>query len=340
MLFTDKGRCYWLKVFEIPEAGRAARGKSIANLIAKEAEESIASYVTVKNFEDPFFVMMVTQNGTIKKTGLTEYSNPRRTGIVAIGLAKGDRLIDVRLTDGSQDVVIGTREGLAIRFHEQEVRAMGRNAAGVRAMKLQKNDQVVGAVALRRTGTTILVATEGGYGKRSETSEYRVSHRGGKGIITVKTTAKTGKMVAIKEVVEKDDVVVVTSGGIVIRQHASEIRLAGRNTQGVRLIKLGEGDTIADVAAVVADEDEDAVEGGNRDGTPENGSGKQEDLFTGEKKKGAIAPKKAGPPKTVKPEAASERTKKNIRTASKRRKQVPARPGRHQKSSPRPRRKK
>jgi DNA gyrase subunit A len=187
LLFTDKGRCYWLKVFEIPEAGRASRGKSIANLIAKEADEIIASYVSVKNFDDPLYVMMVTEQGMIKKTELAEFSNPRKSGIGAIGLAKGDRLIDVRLTDGKQDVVIGTREGVAIRFHEQEVRSMGRSAAGVRAIRLEKKDRVIGAVVLRRAGTTILVATEQGYGKRSETDEYRVSHRGGKGIITVKT---------------------------------------------------------------------------------------------------------------------------------------------------------
>ena len=265
MLFTNKGRCYWLKVFEIPEGGRTSRGKSIANLIANEADETIASYVTVKNFEDPFFVMMVTGQGMIKKTALVEFSNPRRTGIAAIGLGKADRLIGVRMTDGKQDVVIGTHEGLAIRFHEQEVRSMGRTAGGVRAIRLGKKDRVVGAVVLRRSGTTILVATERGYGKRSETGEYRVSHRGGKGIFTVKTTDKTGKMVAIREVVEKEDVVVVTSGGIVIRQHASEIRVAGRNTQGVRLIRLDEGDSISDVAVVMPEDDEptngESVEG-------------------------------------------------------------------------------
>jgi DNA gyrase subunit A len=266
MLFTNEGRCYWLKVFEIPEGGRATRGKSIANLISKEQADSIASYVSVKNFEDPLFVMMVTEQGMIKKTPLSEFSNPRRTGIGAIGLGKGDRLIDVRFTDGSQDVVIGTHDGLAIRFHEQEARPMGRTAGGVRAIKLGKKDRVIGAVALRRSGTTILVATEKGFGKRSETDEYRVSHRGGKGIFTVKTTEKTGRMVAMREVLESDDIVVVTSGGIVIRQHASEVRLAGRNTQGVRLIKLGEGDTVSDVASVMAEDQEIPDAGGTKGG--------------------------------------------------------------------------
>jgi DNA gyrase subunit A len=256
LLFSDRGRCYWLKVFEIPEGGRASRGKSIANLISKEPEEALASFVNVKNFEESLFVVMVTERGVIKKTALSEFSNPRRSGVVAIGLGKGDRVIDARITDGGQDVVIGTRNGLAIRFHEQEARAMGRSASGVRAVRLGKGDRAIGAVVLRRNGTSILVATEGGYGKRSETSEYRVSHRGGKGIITVKTTDKTGKMVAIKEVLETDDVVVVTEKGIVIRQHASEIRVAGRNTQGVRLIRLDAGDIISDVAAVPSEDEE------------------------------------------------------------------------------------
>ncbi len=256
MLFTTTGRCYWLKVHEIPEAGRASRGKSIVNLIAKQAGESIASYVSVKNFTDPLFVVMVTESGTIKKTPLTEFGNPRRGGIAAIGLSKGDRLIDVRLTDGKQDIVIGTRSGMAIRFHENEVRPMGRTASGVRAITLRKHDRVVGSISLRRTDTGILIATELGYGKRSETGEYRVSHRGGKGIITVKTTDKTGPMIAITEVMETDDVVIVTNGGKIIRQHASEIRVAGRNTQGVRLIRLEAKDLVSDVSAVPSEEDE------------------------------------------------------------------------------------
>ncbi len=256
MLFTTTGRCYWLKVHEIPEAGRASRGKSIVNLIAKQAEESIASYVSVKNFTDPLFVVMVTESGAIKKTPLTEFGNPRRGGIAAVGLSKGDRLIDVRLTDGKQDIVIGTRSGMAIRFHENEVRPMGRAASGVRAITLGKHDRVVGSIGLRRTDTGILIATELGYGKRSQTGEYRVSHRGGKGIITVKTTGKTGPMIAITEVMETDDVVIVTNGGKIIRQHASEIRVAGRNTQGVRLIRLEAKDLVSDVSAVPSEEEE------------------------------------------------------------------------------------
>jgi DNA gyrase subunit A len=289
MLFTDRGRCYWLKVFEIPEGGKASRGKSIANLISKVSEEKITSYVTVKKFEDPFFVMMVTEQGLVKKTLLGDFSSPRRTGIAAIGLGKGDRLMDVRLTDGSQDIVLGTRLGLAIRFHEGEVRAMGRGASGVRAIRLGKDDRVIGTVALRRTGTTILVATEKGFGKRSETGEYRVTRRGGKGIITVKTTEKTGKMVAIKEVVETDDVVIVTSGGIVIRQHASEIRLAGRNTQGVRLIRLDENDVISDVGAVASE-----VEEGSGGAAAAADAGVQAELFPGKVEGGNVKARAPG----------------------------------------------
>ena len=273
LLFTDKGRCYWLKVFEIPEGGRTARGKSIANLVTKEAGETIMAYVAVKSFDAPLNVLMVTEKGNIKKTALTEFSNPRKTGIGAIGLGKGDSLTDVHLTDGKQDIVIGTTEGMAIRFNEQEVRIMGRAASGVHAIRLSKNDRVIGGVVLRRNGTTILVATESGFGKRSETKEYRISHRGGKGIFTVKTTDRTGRMVAIKEVMEKDDVVIVTSRGVIIRQHVSDIRVAGRNTQGVRLIKLDQGDLVADVAAVPPDEEEPVNGNGTKDRSDDGGKG-------------------------------------------------------------------
>jgi DNA gyrase subunit A len=257
LIFTDKGRCYWLKVFEIPEGGRTAKGKSINNLIDKDPNEKIASFIAVKEFDDKHFVFMFTEQGLVKKVVLSEFSNPRRNGIVAANLKKGDQLTDVKLTDATQDIVIGTHNGLAIRFHEGEIRPMGRSAAGVRGIRLSKGDRVVGAVNLRRKGTTILVATQKGFGKRSEEDEYRTSHRGGKGIFTVKVSEKTGKMVAIKEVIDTDDIVIVTSDGMVIRQHAADIRVAGRNTQGVHLIRLKEGDSIAAVAAVVAEEEEE-----------------------------------------------------------------------------------
>jgi DNA gyrase subunit A len=258
LFFTDQGQCYWLKVFEIPEGGRTAKGKPIVTLISKDPTENITAFLSVKDFDDKNFILMVTEQGIVKKTSLAEFGNPRKNGIVAISLKKGDLLKDVKLTEGTSDIIIGTHEGLAIRFHESEVRTMGRSASGVRAMNLEKGDKVVGAVALKRTTTTILVATENGYGKRSEVSEYRVSHRGGKGIYTVNATDKTGKMIAIKEVLETDDVVIVTSKGMIIRQDATEIRVSGRNTQGVRLIRLEEGDHIAAIA-VVTPEEEDEV---------------------------------------------------------------------------------
>jgi DNA gyrase subunit A len=258
MFFTDAGRCYWLKVHEIPEAGRAARGKAIVNLISIQQGENIASFVPVQEFADDKFVAMITRRGLIKKTRLSEYSNIRRNGITAISMKKGDHLVDVKLTDGKHNVVIGTRNGMAIRFDESEARPMGRTAAGVRAINLGKNDLVVGAVAVRRESTSILVVSEHGFGKRSELDEYRVSHRGGKGIFTLKATDKTGTMVAIKEVLENDDIVLVTAKGIIIRQPAKSVRLSGRNTQGVRLIRLESGDHTAAVAIVRSEEDEAA----------------------------------------------------------------------------------
>ncbi|HOV98821.1 MAG TPA: DNA gyrase subunit A [Bacteroidota bacterium] len=286
LIFTDQGRCYWLKVFEIPEGGRTAKGKSINNLITKDPQEKIASFIAVKEFDDKHFVFMVTEQGIVKKVLLSEFSNPRRNGIVAANLKASDRLVDAKLTDGTQDIILGTREGMAIRFHEGEIRPMGRSAAGVRGINLRKSDRVIGAVNLRRKGTTVLIATEKGFGKRSEESEYRISHRGGKGIITVKISDKTGAMVAIKEVVDTDDIVVVTINGMIIRQHASDIRIAGRNTQGVRLIRLNEGDAIADVAAVVAEDEEEkqlaSVENGKaKDAEPKLSS--QATLFDEEK---------------------------------------------------------
>jgi len=259
MFFTDAGRCYWLKVHEIPEAGRAARGKAIVNLISIKPGENIASFVPVEEFSEDKFVAMVTQKGLIKKTRLSEYSNIRKSGITAVALKKGDRLDDVKLTDGSHHIVIGTKNGMAIRFDESEARPMGRTAAGVRAINLGKNDAVVGAVTVRREKTSILVVSEHGFGKRSELDEYRVSHRGGKGIFTMKATDKTGPMVAIKEVLENDDIVLVTARGIIIRQPAKSVRLSGRNTQGVRLVRLEPGDHTAAVAIVRSEEDENGA---------------------------------------------------------------------------------
>lgn len=256
MFFTDKGKCYWLKVHEIPEGGRATRGRSILNLIEKEKEEEITAFVTVKEFTDDKFVVMFTKNGTIKKTVLSAYSNVRRGGINAINIADGDNLVAVKLTEGNNDIVIGTRNGMAIRFHEKDVRDMGRTATGVRGINLGKGDEVVAGIVIKREAT-LLVATDKGFGKRSDISDYRITKRGGKGIITVKTGEKIGKMISMMEVNDNDELVVITTGGIVIRQSVSELRVMGRNTQGVRIIRLGEGDSIADIAKVVSEEEGD-----------------------------------------------------------------------------------
>lgn len=257
IFFTDKGRAYWLKVHEIPEAGRASRGRSISHLINKEPDEKITAFVTVKEFNEKLFITMVTKMGYVKKVPLEEFSNPRRIGIIAINLNRGDRLVDARLTDGTQDLIIGTRKGMAIRFNEKDIRPMGRQATGVRGIKLEKGDEVIGMIAVKRPGTTILVVTEKGFGKRSELSDYRITHRGGKGIITVKVNERTGDMVAIKEVLDNDDIMIVTTKGYLIRHHIKDIRVMGRHAQGVKLIKLNHDDSIASVASVIAEDEED-----------------------------------------------------------------------------------
>ena len=256
MFFTDKGKCYWLKVYDIPEGTRTSRGKSILNLIEKEKDENISSFVMVKDFSADFYVTMVTRLGTIKKTKLDSYSNIRRNGINAININEGDSLVDVKLTNGSQEIVIGTHGGQAIRFNESQVRDMGRTATGVRAVKLGKGDFVVGLVAVVRPSATILVVTDKGFGKRSELGDYRVTNRGGKGVITVKTTDKVGKLISIKEVTDTDDLMIITTRGILIRQKVKDIRVMGRNAQGVKLIRISEHDSISAVARIVEEDKE------------------------------------------------------------------------------------
>ncbi|MBI1939687.1 MAG: DNA gyrase subunit A [Ignavibacteriales bacterium] len=254
MFFTDKGKCYWLKVHEIPEGGRAAKGRSILNLIEKDKEEKITAFVTVKEFTDDKFIVMATEQGTVKKTVLSAYSNIRRGGINAINLAAGDRLMEAKLSEGKNDIIIGTRSGMAIRFNEKDVRNMGRTATGVRGVRLGKDDVVIGMIVVRNA-TTLMVVTEKGFGKRSEIEDYRLTKRGGKGVITVKTSERNGKLIAMKEVNDSDELVIITTGGMVIRQSVAELRVMGRNTQGVRLIRLNEGDDIADIARVIPEEE-------------------------------------------------------------------------------------
>jgi DNA gyrase subunit A len=258
LFFTDKGKCYWLKVHEVPEGGRATRGRSVLNLIEKEKDENITAFVAVKEFRDDQYLLMATEKGTIKKTVLSAYGNVRKGGINAINIADGDKLIEVKMTDGNNFIVIGTHNGFAIRFNEQDVRDMGRTATGVRGVNLGKGDKVVGLLVIKRNDN-ILVVTENGFGKRSDINDYRITKRGGKGVITVKTTDKTGKMIAMKEVVDGDELVIITTRGMVIRQSVKDIRVMGRNAQGVRVIRLGDGDKIADIAKVIPEDDDSAV---------------------------------------------------------------------------------
>ncbi|MHC1737632.1 MAG: DNA gyrase subunit A [Ignavibacteriaceae bacterium] len=259
LFFTDKGKCYWLKVHEVPEAGRASRGRSIFNLIQKEKDEEITAFVSVKEFLDTLYLVMVTRQGTIKKTVLSAYGNVRKGGINAISINNGDKLIDVKLTDGTNEIVLGTRNGFAIRFNEREVRDMGRTATGVRGVKLAKGDIVVGLLVIKRQGT-VLVVTEKGYGKRSDINDYRTTRRGGKGVITVKTSDKVGKLIAMMEVTDNEELVIISTQGMVIRQTVKDLRVMGRNTSGVRVIRLNEHDSIADIAKVVPEDDTNGEE--------------------------------------------------------------------------------
>lgn len=254
MFFTDKGKCYWKKVHEVPEGGRATRGRSLQNLVEKEKNEQITAFVTVKEFVDDKSIVMVTANGTIKKTKLSAYSNVRKGGINAINIVEGDKLIEVKLADGNNDIVIGTKKGLAIRFNESDVREMGRTATGVRGIRLGAGDVVIGFLVVRSL-STLLVVTNKGYGKRSSIDDYRITKRGGKGVITVKTGEKTGNLISIMEINDNDELVIITNSGMVIKQGVKKIRVMGRATQGVKLINLKEGDSIADVAKVVTDDE-------------------------------------------------------------------------------------
>jgi DNA gyrase subunit A len=254
LFFTDDGRCFWLKVHEIPQLGRATKGKPVVNLINVSAETKVSALVPVREFTADQFLLFATQNGTVKKTALSEYSNPRSTGIKAIKIEEGDELIDVQITSGTNDIVLATRHGLSIRFHEQDVRDMGRDTTGVKGIELGEGDLVIGMVVIKRDAN-LLVVTERGMGKCSPIDDYRVQKRGGKGIITVHHTDKTGDAVSIKEVLPDDELMLITKGGMVIRMPVKGIRVSGRNTQGVRLVNLDETDKVIDVARVVPDDE-------------------------------------------------------------------------------------
>jgi DNA gyrase subunit A len=267
MFFTTAGQAYWLKVHEIPQAGRAARGKPVISCIAMKQDEQVAALVPVREFGDDRCLIFATRNGTVKKTVLSAYGNVRSNGICAINIEKGDELIDVQVCDDSSDVILATRQGMSIRFHQGDVRDMGRATTGVKGIELEKDDAVIGMVVVRRD-STLLVVSEHGYGKRSELGEYRVQKRGGKGIITFKVTDKTGTCVALKEVLPEDELMMITRHGVIIRVPVEGIRVIGRNTQGVRVMNLEAGDSIVDVARVVKEDETGADAAGEAEPEP------------------------------------------------------------------------
>lgn len=261
LFLTDRGHCHWLKVHEIPEGGRVSRGRPVVNLIEIDEGHKVAAIVPVKAFEDGRHLMKVTRNGLVKKTVLPAYSRPRRGGIIAMNIMDDDRLIGAEVTSGSQEIVLATRNGQAIRFHEQDVRDMGRGTRGVRGISLDEGDEVVCMVVVQDAESTLLTVSAKGYGKRTGVSDYRLTRRGGKGVINIRTSERNGRVVAVRGVVDEDELMIVTLNGILIRQPIGEISSIGRNTQGVRLINLDEDDEVMDVARVVSQNNEDGSEG-------------------------------------------------------------------------------
>lgn len=250
LFFTDRGKCHWLRVHEIPQAGKATRGRALINLLQVDQGEQVQAYISVRDYSEDLFITMATANGLVKKTVLTAYSRPMKGGIYAIDIREDDYLIDAKITNGENDIILGTRNGMSIRFSETNIRPTGRKTMGVKGIELKgDNDQVVGMIVVRREGT-VLAVSEHGFGKRTEVINYRVQNRAGKGIITIKTTPKVGHMVSLLEVVDNDDLMIITSRGVLIRQGVSSIRSIGRNTQGVKLIRLDDGDSIAAVTRV------------------------------------------------------------------------------------------
>jgi DNA gyrase subunit A len=263
LFFTEAGRCFWLRVFEIPEGTRTSKGRAIQNIINIPKEEKIKAYIKVKNLKDQEylennFIIMCTSKGTIKKTSLEAYSRPRANGINAININDGDILLEATLTTGTSEIVMALKSGRAIRFNEATVRPMGRTATGVRGITLEdENDAVVGMIAINDAETTVLVVSEKGYGKRTDIEDYRVTNRGGKGVKTINVTEKTGKLVAIKDVTDTDDLMIINRSGIIIRIAMNQLRTMGRATQGVRLISFKGNDEIASVAKIEHSEEEE-----------------------------------------------------------------------------------
>ncbi|HEY1233411.1 MAG TPA: DNA gyrase C-terminal beta-propeller domain-containing protein, partial [Candidatus Binatia bacterium] len=259
LFFTTIGKVYWIKVHELPQASRAARGRPIVNLLNLESGERVSAFLPVREFQQGRYIVFATKNGLMKKTELMAYSNPRPSGIRAIGLEQGDEVIGVRLTDGQQELILSTSDGQSIRFKEEQVRPTGRGTFGVVGMKLEPKDKVV-SMEILSLGADILTVAEGGFGKRTEMDEYRLQSRGGKGIITMKTTEKTGRVIGVQLVGPDDQLMLITNTGKIIRLRINDIRVIGRNTQGVRLIELEEGERVVSLARLAEKEEEDEVE--------------------------------------------------------------------------------
>ena len=286
LFFTEKGRCYWLKVYEIPEGARSSKGRAIQNVIQIEPDDKVRAYINVKRLNDAEyvnnnFIIMCTKDGTIKKTKLEAYSRPRQNGVNAIVIREGDQLIEAKLTSGNAEVMIAAREGKAIRFNESTVRPIGRVGAGVRGISIEESDEVIGMICVEPDSTQdVLVLSENGYGKRTDLDEYRITNRGGKGVKTINVTEKTGKLISIQAVTDDNDLMIINRSGLTIRTAVSQIRLAGRATQGVRIINLRDGDAIASVMAVPAAGDEEEVQSAeaaeNGGATPEAGQPAEE----------------------------------------------------------------
>ncbi|MCB0478919.1 MAG: DNA gyrase subunit A [Crocinitomicaceae bacterium] len=286
LIFTEKGKCFWMRVFEIPEGSKTSKGRAIQNLLNIETDDKVKAYINVTDLKDEDYInnnyiMMCTKQGVVKKTSLEQYSRPRTNGINAIGIREGDELLEAKLTNGTNQIMLALKSGKAIRFEEEKVRSMGRTASGVRGVTLASNkDEVIGMICVENEDANVLVVSSKGYGKRSEVGDYRITNRGGKGVKTINITEKTGDLISIKNVSDEDDLMIITKNGLAIRMHVSDLRIMGRATQGVRLINLKGKEEIAAVAKVPYSEEEEDIEGVDgieNDENPENGTDIAED---------------------------------------------------------------
>ena len=274
LFFTEKGKCFWLKVYEIPEGTKQAKGRAIQNLLNIEPDDKVKAYINLLDLKDTDYInsnyiVLCSKKGIIKKTTLEAYSRPRQNGVNAITIKEGDQLLEAKLTNGEKDIMLAVKSGKAIRFPEHKVRPMGRTASGVRGITLNdEEDEVIGMICIEPEKANVLVVSENGYGKRSDIEDYRITNRGGKGVKTINLTEKTGKLISLIDVTDEDNLMIITKSGLTIRLEVSSLRVMGRNTQGVRLINLRNDDAIAAVAKVSAAKEEER-EGEENDVNPD-----------------------------------------------------------------------